>query len=209
MINKYLKLLLLLLLLPFISVKADVCDEADITRIKEMSKNITANYQYLGDINADGNYQLYEVNFNFAGLDGDVYIKYLYDDKKLYNSSDKLYVDSGKRDFIIYSSKCADAKVGYITVNLPKFNIYSLTDGCLSSEGNLEICDKWYQGNLSLSKYNEIIDEYYDNLDKEFNDNKLLDFILENYLYIILFFSISILMVIFLIVRKRKRSILD
>lgn len=209
--NKYLfwLLMILLVIFPFWNVDAEVCDAADVQRLKELSKNIVVDYQYLGDVNYDGNYQLYEVSFNFSGLDGDVYIREVSSEKRINGENEKVYVDSGTRYFNIYSSHCADIKINSITVELPKFNEYSLTDDCQNQASNLEICDEWYQGKINTSTYNKIIDEYYEELEEEQNSNDILELLKEYYLFVIIGVIVFIILIILFVIRYRKRNRLD
>lgn len=207
--NKFFFLLCFLLFIFRVDcVEAEVCDTEDLARMKVLSKSITADYNYVGNVRRDSNYQLYEVAFHFGELDGSVFIATSLEGERVYHDSEKLYVDSGNRQFHIYSVHCAEYQVGTISINLPKFNIFSMEEECSYSARELEICDEWYQGNLSYTSFRKLVDNYYQSVEKE-EESDILNFAITHYVYFVLGGIVFVGIFIFLIIRRIRRNRLD
>lgn len=184
-------------------IDAEMCDAADFQKMKELSKMISANYHYVGDIYYSGNYQFYEISFDFNGLDDQVFISEYKSENKVSNGGEKLYVESGKKTFYVYYTNCMGRKLHSFQVDLPKFNMYSITEACNSYAKELDVCDKWYQGNLSTDRFNEIVAEYYD-LKVEAEKS----FIEKNFVFIVVGVGITIfILLVFIIIRVRRNRL--
>jgi len=163
-------------------VFAEICDAEYMANLKEQVKNISVDYNYVGDIRGDGDYQLYEVSF--TGMTKDVYIGPASLEEYVYQDGEKLYVDSGSRQFNIYSYYCADYKLKTLTVKLPKFNTYSMHDSCYGiTNGELDVCDPWYQGTVSSNTFSSKVDSYFEKLYPE--EESFIDLVFENIFVIV------------------------
>ena len=185
------------------SVFADVCDAEYMANLKEQVNNISIDYNYVGDIRGDGDYQLYEVSF--TGMIDDIYIGTAQTEDYVYHDGEKLYVDSGNRQFYIYSTYCADYKLRTISVKLPKFNVYSLYDDCEGLEGELEVCEPWYQGSINFSSFEQELESYYDDALEE--EMTIYDFLMRYYQYGIGILIVLVIVVILSIYRSRKNRL--
>ncbi len=198
-VYKFMLFLLVLFIFNISYVKAEECDNNYINNLKELANNISYDYEYIGN---DDNYQLY--NLSFDGVDKELYIRYLginfYDD---YNFD---HIESGVKYFDVYSSECFEEKISTITVELPVFNEYSLTGECKEIGDNLDICNKWYQGDISSELYNMELEKYYDSID---NTNEIIDVFYDNYIFIIGFGTLLIILIIILILYKKKKNTLE
>ena len=80
------------------------CTNEDIGRVKELAKNITANYEFVGERDFDDIDQIYSLSFDFAGLDDEVYIKETnHKIGDFFSSEDVTFVDAGIYSFDIYA----------------------------------------------------------------------------------------------------------
>jgi hypothetical protein len=202
-------------------VEAEMCDANYLKNLNELADNVYVSYEYV-----DNKFDLYhDLNGNFKMPDEVVSDRYfvnvdlISDDlylvlagKKYYYEawSDKgifLVVGSGKLELDIHSSKCWDKKIKTIRLDLPKFNVYSYRDECkIVADKELEVCDPWYQGNITDESFLEVIDEY---LPKEKSAMvKILDFISHNIFYIVLGILIIVGGIVSIVI-YRKKSILD
>ena len=202
---RYIKYILIIFIVFFSGINyinAEVCDAEDIAKIKELSKNITAEYKYLGDNEDQYGLQFYEVSFQFSGLEGLVSVGDSYRGLSFYDSLDKMTLSSGNYHFDINYIKCSSIKVGSVDFVLKKFNEYSLRDECSSFE-YLDICKQWYQGNITESMFLRVIDEE----KKKNNKVNLLDS--KYYIYYIIGGIVLLLVIILIIFKKIKDSKLD
>ncbi len=193
--------------IPAVHADITICTSEYIEKLKVLSSNITSNYNFVGNIKFDGDYQWYEATFDFNGLEGDVYISNLYShEEKAYTSEDKIYVSSGKGQLGVYVSQCGDYQVNTIDYDLPKFNTYSLKYDCtILGDSELDVCNPWYQANINESTFKNAIDEYYEGLE---TNRTLLDYINEYKFYIISVIVIIVIAIVIILFR-RKRYILD
>ena len=205
-------------------VYAYVCDTADIQRLKEMAKNVYVDYEYIelgqseiSDVNEDteegtilgviDTYYVYISNLSnelYISVDG---TNYYYD--SVQDGILTIVHNSGLVEISVYSVNCFGEKLYSFTLNLPKFNKYSLTVECDQLKDlNLDICDKWYQGSLDDATFYNKIDKYL-NLDGDTDMmNNIVNFFKKYYLFIIVgIVGLIIVAVIFLI--HRKRSVLE
>ena len=204
--KKYLFLIIFLFLFNISNIKAETCDAEDMIKVKELVKSIPANYEYVGNLELAYDLQAYEVWFDFGELDGKIYISEANNrnSQKIYHSNERLKVNSGLVKFNVYYDTCAEEKIGTISIDLKKFNEYSIRTECVNLQEE-EICDAWYQGTIDENYFSEIVDNYLE----ENNNNSIINFILNYYLYIIGGIIILILIIILLSIRHRRRNRLD
>lgn len=185
-------------------VQASSCDSQDIARLKAIAKNVEVQYEFLSDSDLANHYQV-----SVSGLADELllmderYNKYTVADLK----DGEFIFDTTASEVVlkVFSLNCETANVlRTISIELPRFNYYSLTDECKKlKDKNLNICDEWYQGEIDESVFFETVSNYLD------EDNGLKQ-ILDKYYYFIIAGALLlvVVLIIFIIVHKR-RSVLE
>ncbi len=181
------------------------CINEDIIKVTELSKNIQVNYEFVGEKSYDGINQSYAVSFNFGDLENEVYAKEV-NEKNLvfYKSNDGKIIDAGSYNFDIYYNGCEGIKVNTINVDLKKYNKYSLRDECNGLQGKLDVCDEWYQGNVTENIFMNVINDYQS---KNFVINE--NTIQKNIYWIIGGLGCFVVLLIIILVIRAKRNRLD
>ncbi len=194
-------------------VFAAYCGKDDFERIKNVANDISIEYSLREDSDVKGMYDII-----VTGLTSELYIKETSHDIVIaYDGTDNgTYILEGisgdNYTFEIYYERCASTLVRTITLNVPKYNSLSESPLCDGISGeDLDVCDEWYQGDLDEDKFNESIEEYNKNLQKEQIEetfNKVIEFFKGNFIYMISAIAIvaAIIIVIYI---KKKRSALD
>ncbi len=190
-------------------VMAENCDSVDLSRLKSLANNVSISYEYLSDSDIINNYRIY-----LSEIADEIFVVNLTDDtyhewhaKDLTDGIVSFDSDLETLKFDIYSSNCiGSGSLRNISIELPRFNYYSLEDKCQEvKELNLDICDEWYQGKLDDFTFHEKIDKYItDNTKPTF-----FDFVIKYKFFILIFGVCLVLAVILLIIRYRKRSVLE
>lgn len=182
-------------------VNAEACDNADIERLEQVAQGISYSYEYMAD---EFNVQIYEVTF--GNLTDELYIRY--NDLDYFENDVVIYAESGVRTFDVYAYNCFEEKVGTITLELPKFNEYSLSDECLEiGSDNLSVCDEWYDGELSYDDFMMEVAEYRN--DGSTTSELLINFFVNNYLFFLLAFVVLAAIIVAIVLYRRKRNRLD
>lgn len=196
------------LILPLDYTKADTCDDDDIERLRILAENVSIDHEYLGDESVSNLYQI-----SISGLTDELYV---YTKEKDYTYEEaqegvvKFNQIPGTYQFQVYSSTCPDILLSTKNVKLPKFNNYSLSKECKElKDYDLEVCDEWYQDQITDEIFMNTIN-YYRALEKEKNNpkEKITKFLKENYLFIIGGVVLVVVIVIGSIIH-RKRSVLE
>ena len=185
------------------NVYASECDAEDMARLKELSQRVDYTTEYIGDTGDAFSSQDYMVHFHNLG--SEFYIRY--QDEVYLGSSADVMVMSGGNVFNVYSTTC-EMKVRGINIDLPKFNMRSLQIECNGLEEELEICNKWYQGNVSDSEFEAIIEDYYDR-DVDEDATVLTTVVQSAFQYWYFIAGGIVIIVIVLIVINAKRNRLD
>ena len=191
-------------------VNASSCDSADIERLRVLASNVTYNSDYIGDTDEDVSIQTY--NVSFVGLNDELYVANVYGGMRVDSDSQVIQLQSGTTTLEVYSKNCNNKRLKTITIELPKYNNYSLQDECDNISGDaLYFCDPWYQGKITDDSFEEAINNY--NLELEESNKTTLDKVYEvfkSYYYIIIpVILILIILIIVLFIRKHKKSSLD
>lgn len=184
-------------------VKAEICDTVDIARAKELASNVSYNYKYIGD---DEDYQLYEVSF--TGLTGNNFYILNGEDKVALDSV-KIQVDSGTKYFDIYYEPCDDMRIKSIKVELPKFNEYSLSEYCDSTDfKDFEYCDEWYSGKVNNKIFDAAVKEHEKKIEESEKDSsdKIFEYILEYKYFIGGAVFLIIVLIVIMIIRNRSKN---
>ena len=211
-------LLFITLFLSFnLSVDAALCDKEYIDNLKELAGQVDVNYEYIDYSQEilsgkDGSYSTNRYIININLLNDELYVNY--NDKKYeYTMSNDgrvaLGVNSGNVELSIHSSRCGQYKLRHIALNLPRFNTYYYKNECRGLENKIDVCDKWYQGNLNDSTFENRINEYLNKKSEYIGIfDKIILFFKED---IMLIFSGLLLccLVLFGIFSYKKRSILE
>lgn len=203
-------LCLLLFIVNIDVVNASSCDSADIERLKVLASNVTYNSDYIGDTDMTVSTQTY--NVNFIGITDELYVSNVYGGMRVDSDSQVIQLQSGTTTLEVYSRNCDDKRLKTITIELPKYNEYSLLEECDNiSDDDLYVCDPWYQGKITDDSFEEVINNY--NLELEESNKTTLDKVYEifkDYYYIIIpVILILIVLIIVLFIRKHKKSSLD
>ena len=131
----------------------------------------------------------------------------------------KIKLTTGKWYYSLYSSKC-EREIDTIEVKLPTFNMYSIDPLCEGIDGNdFKLCGKYYESHVSRDIFEKKVKDYRkrhvvinnDNIDeKNIKENKIINFIINNRIYLIGTAGILIIIGIIIISIKKinKRKIL-
>jgi len=220
--KRYLIVLIVLFLIITPNVNAAMCDKTDILRVKGEANNVNIEYELIQ--NKDGSDNISGLfNIRIKGLTEDLIV----DEEKTgrsFSSGSAVdgvitikNVEGEKFVFKLRYKKCDNKVMRTIKINLPKYNEYSLHESCEGiSEEELEICGKWYQGELNEEIFQKKIKEYQEELklkqEQEQKENtifkRIVRFLLNYYIYIITA-VVLIAAVITAIIVRRKRYSLD
>lgn len=214
----------LITIILFICMTPDVyangrCSKNDILRAKGEANNITFEVKRIKD--ANGKYTG-KYNLVFNNVTKDLYLqdkntnnKYSYD--LVENGSLTVKdIEGGNIEFGIYYRICASEYMKSIKTNLPKYNTYSDNPLCEGiSEEEIEMCGSWYQGEVTEESLRKQVEEYKDSikkqkLEKEKNNtifNKIKEFLLDYYIYIIVTIVIVVIITAIITIRKKQYSL--
>ena len=229
--------IILLLIVLFIGssyVMAEDCDDEDIGRLKVLASNIDITYEkndnYI-DAETKEQFSAYEISFDNVSDEF-----YIYDDT---NNIDYYYIDledgkynifntlGGKTAFQVYSRKC-EIVLKTFNINLDTKNEYSENSLC-EGHSDLDICNPNSDtSNISEEEFYKILEENgikvndnnnddnddnnkQDDVNTENNNifNKVIDFLTSYYIYIIGGLVLIVVVVAILVLRHRKRSVLE
>lgn len=196
-----------------------LCSKSDILRARIDANNITPEINRLKD--EQGKYTG-KYNIIFKGFTKDFYIKekntgiiYAYNSVQDGNLIVK-NIEGGNLEFNIYYQRCSDEHMRTIKYNLPKYNYYSDSPLCEGiSESELEICGNWYRGELTEESFNEQINKYREELEqKQLEEqskdtilNRIKNYLIEYYIYIISGIILIVIIVSLIVFRKKQYSL--
>lgn len=200
-----------------VQVNAAICDKADIVRLKELANIVDVNYEYIkmdSDEESENDYAVVDSYYIFVtNLTEELYIKtdfteYRYSD--VVDGTLMFTSNSGQLQLFIYTDRCPQRLLRTVTLNLPKFNTYSYRRECQDLKDlNLDFCDEWYQGYLDDKTFEQFLEPYINNEEIELSIfDKVINFFKNNYLFIV-FGIVIILCMVMLMLRHRKRSVLE
>ena len=193
-----------------------ICNTSDISRLKGMAKNVEITYEHnvYGDIGSDDPDAMLVSVFDFtvSGLTDEMYImddnqnRYYYEE--VVDGVLNFISFSGERKIYIYSKNCDNKVLDTRTFKLPVFNFNSMSDECKKEEfKDLDICAEFIDKDevIQGDEFKEKIEE---EQEKGFFD-KVLDFVKDNALIILLSFIVLIVVVVVITYRHHKRSALE
>lgn len=186
-------------------VNAASCDAYDIKRLKEIADGVEITYELqepFTDIYGDVVNDSYNIYIN--GLNSDFYFKFFDIENGIVNFERKNIVNNetikiekwvgGNYRIDVYSKNC-NILIDKIEVILPKYNIYSENSICKDLNDKVDVCDKWYSGEVNEKIIQKKVEKYK-------NDNKSF---FEKYWFLFVFaFLIIIGFLIVKIVARRR-----
>lgn len=223
--DKNLLFTILLLILSINMVKAE-CTKEEEDKIKEDINKVEIIYKHLGEITQEDESKVYnEYMVTAKNIPKEVYVQlYPFTEENFEKTNEELKIKltTGTWHYYMYSEKC-DKTLKDITVNLPKFNVYSLDPLCKDvNTDEFAYCYKYYQNEISRETFEKKVKEYrkINHLDDKKANNDIkennvikstVDFLLKYYVYIIITIAAIILIIILVILikKKNKRKILE
>lgn len=225
---KYTLFTIIMLFISIFHVNAS-CTNEEISALKELADDIKITYKHLGRVeDNEGTFHYNNFEINVKNISNDFYIMTLSNTIKLLpeNEMIKTVMTSGTWNFDIYSNKCEE-KISEIEVFIPKFNTYSLDPLCDGVDGkNFPLCGKYYEYDVSYNNFVERVKHYrtvhnigsnVDIDDKEEKNffqliyDKVLNFLVNYKLYVIISISIVLISIIAIVLvkRRKKRGVLE
>lgn len=221
---KYILFSTIFLFLNILNVEAS-CTNNDIKNLKDLAEDIKITYKHKGKVETEEGafYNIFDVRVK--NVPDDFYVS-LYDGTVKLEPIDGEILEefnNGTWYFDIYSNKCNE-RITQIKVFIPRFNVYSLDPLCEGIDGDdFSLCGKYYEYDVSYDDFVTRVNDYRNrhNIDSDntsINDNdnnnifgKILDVILiyKNYILIALGILLTILLIIMVINRKKKRGVLE
>lgn len=201
--------LLSIALLP-VRVYAYTCSYIEQANLRKLASNVTAIYDYeeYSD-NVSFNVTLTNINSNIYILDTTNGFRYDY------NGGNEITIKGYKPDqniqYKIYpvQNDCLEDYLFTKYVNLPGFNKYYKDPLC--NNNNNPICYKWKTNNLTYDEFVKMVSKKDEETKEEDNKNveitlfdKIFEFIMTYYLYMIIGIMIFILPISYLINRKKN-----
>lgn len=189
------------------------CDFSEIARMKSFINNINISYDYIMN-----EYPIFSITLN--NIQPDVYFidnatdrEYRYQDTNYGEITIGGYTEgtSGKYKFYSANSMCYGVNLGSKYYKIPSYNPYyndPLCDGL-----NIKLCDKWVSINYTKDEFESLINEYKNretnsiSNDTEYNESladKIVNFYVKYYIYILLSVIISCTIII-IVTRKKDR----
>ncbi len=206
-------LFILLFIIMFFNVNVvnadDICSDEELAREKEIANNISYNYKFVGTDDNIAGIQTYSINF--SGITDGIYITDTSYEYRANNDSDLLYIDSGKRNFMVLSDNCFGKILRTIQLDLPKFNEYSLEEECNGLKDKIKYCDPWYQGDIVSQDFYDAVYDY----NKQIEDNektvkdKFIDLFKEYYYVIVPVIILIFIIILFVVWKKHNKNVLE
>lgn len=212
---KYIFFIVFLISLFVGEVDADVCDNDDIAKLKEIAKLVTVTSDYIEEYEQDDNYGVYNVGVH--GLTNEIYgelissssiTSFNYDDSDSNGDVEKEII-SGKYKLYLYSSNCDNTLLRKVEVALPVYNVFSTYDECKEiNENDLKVCNKFLDENITYEDFIKNINEYKNKIDK--NKGAKEESLITKYKYVFIIVGVVfVITIIFILIRNHKRNVLD
>ena len=215
---------LILLFFVSINVKAiDPCTTDELVRLKELSNNVTFNYDYEIEEQKDddGNYLYSEVYYHLNLLNDNENLRIYYNldeeyddillDKNTFN--DNLFSGGQYFKYKIYAytpNMCINKLLKSSSIKFPFYNefYHSNKDKCEEYK-DFEYCKELIDKNLSKEEIENLFNKYInkDNANKKENKSNDNGINIINIIYIIVPIVIIVFIIIFILIKKRKKQI--
>lgn len=216
--KKIIFLLFVILILFLNSNVYAICDSADIERLEGIANNIQITYEHnvYGSLEDEEDFLVSVYDIVITGLTEEIYViddsgnKYSYMDRNT-DGAVVIRSSSGERKIFVMSENCSRTLLTTKKINLPKFNFNSLSEECSKPEfKDLDICSEFLLEDeeiISGDQFEEVIDE----VKKEQRGilYKIFDFLKNNILYVAIGLGIIIIVSIVLLIRYRRRNVLE
>lgn len=220
--KRYIKYILCLFIFSFFlcdTVLADECDAEDMARAKALAENVNIHYEYIGK-KEDSNGISFEqyhivisdivdgIEVGIAEENSEYDVLYDINSSEVKDGTLEFDWDVGELTVHVYHLSCSGKSLVTENIKLYRKNPYASREECKKLEKyNLDVCDEDYQGDIDDSKFYDTVVPYFD--DGKVGTGNIASFIKKNFL---IFIGIGILffgLIIFLIYRHRKRSVLE
>lgn len=212
--NNYIICSIIVFLSSFLTVKADTCTTSEIQVLKEKAKLIEITSELDKNEIVEGD--IYANNIiSITGLSEDLFVM-PDDESEIFSYEDVIdgtitkEVITLSKKFKVYPSKCESEKeLRVIEVNTQKYNLYSEDKACEGIEdGELDVCDKYYQGDISYKEFIKKVEKYKEEKNKKPEEDDKIN-IFENKYVIGTVIALAIILLIVIILKNRKRYKLD
>ena len=223
---KYILFTFLILSLSILSVNAE-CTKEEINTLKQEANKIKVTYKHLGAVETEigTDYSKFRITVKNIDSDFKVYIPIYEIELEESNGTAEYELSTGNWTLEIYSEKCEES-VRSISFRLPTFNKYSLDPLCEGIDGKeFRLCDKYLEYQVSYDTFKRKVEEYRaayeikkdDNKNTEVHSsvkailNKILEFMINYQIYILIVLGVLLLILIIIIVikKKKKRGVLE
>lgn len=194
-----------------------VCDTADISRLKNIAKNVEVSYEHnvygnFGDVNSE----LVSVyDFTVSGLTDELLIidnnGNRYYDNMAIDGVINFRASSGKNNIYIFSRVCSNVLLDTRTFDLSVFNFNSLDEECQKEEfKELDICSEFFINDKEIISSEEFKEEIVKvKEERKGKLYKIIKIVKNNLLYVIIGVLIIVIISVILFLRHRKRSVLE
>lgn len=210
---KILKFILFFLCSFLIYFNVDACTTKELSDLRKIANNIKFDYDvYLDENEPFVYFSLYNMNNLF-------YIKEKPYNTSIYYNNETIMTRYGYKDdinyrFIIYGSNYSNCKNEVILdkyITIPRYNPYYNNKAC-DGVKEFVLCGKYSDLNLSSDEFLRRVNEYKKKQNKEDKpvekskeENRLLNFMKNNYIYFIIVFGIIVIsMGVIINVKKKK-----
>ena len=206
--KKIINVCFLVLIFLFITpVYAKECTDEDIEYLTALAEKIEISYEFVES--EEGNHSFNLIAYN---LDNRLYL-HLPNGGDVWSNSSKtelgLFWDDKNFDIKVYGSEhstCEDEELYIINVELPYYNEYSKTEEC-SKNKELDVCKEfYYTSDISEEEFKEIIKNHNEK-PLVSNGNKLVIFIKEYWLYLLIGMLVILVPTITYVVIKNKKRV--
>ncbi len=209
----------IILLCLFMNKVNAVCSDDEYNSLKKEIDKVTISYKHLGGVSKeDGSIVYNEFIVTASKIPNDVYVHlYPMTSEKfvVVDNSLKIKLTTGSWQYNFYSSKC-EKKIGSISFKLPTFNIYLLDSLCEGVDSDdFKLCGKYYESYVSREDFEKRVMQYKqlhtnseDDNTEDDNDkfiDKIINFVLKNYLYII-GLVVFVVLIIFIVYKRNKKK---
>lgn len=226
--SKHITYLLIFTILFFANmfcVKA-ACSTEEYNNYRKLASQVKITYKYLEELEKESEPRYGVFEATISGLSSEIYV-FDNDTYKEYYYKESgpitFQTHGGSKTFSInmISSKCGTYLIKKVTVDIPKFNSYSIKDYCQGIDTKkFPMCDKWYQFDVSYDSITKALENYKkttiiipndnNNQNVNNNSNSILEFIVNNQLYMVIGLSVLfVILVSIAIVTRRKKGALE
>lgn len=168
-------------------------EECDMDRLKQMAEQVDVTTEFDYDLVVYGIYSSSSVTV--SGLNSEIYAvtddgSMIFDEsqKNEYSVVKRNVSDRRIKSLEIKSISCPEVKLRTINIDLKKYNRFADYDECSKLKDKLDVCDEFYDGELTESVFLSKINEYKNKTSETVNSSSkvIINFLKKYCLYIIL-----------------------